>query len=220
MGCDIHLYVEVRKNGKWESADKWQMSKWGGGYLNVEPEDQFYSESNYELFAVLAGVRNRYGITPIADPRGLPVDINKQLADYASRFLEHTPSWLTVRELMAHDWTQIVTISGHIELPKYVEWKVRQFKDQPDSWCAGYAGASRYDIPLKDADAIVEAVKEKRNWEDMKLAWESLDCKAMVHASWNRPLYRECADFLSECLPRLWRLGAPDDVRIVFWFDS
>ena len=33
--------------------------------------------------------------------------------------------------------------------------------------------------------------------------------------------YRDCVgSFLTETIPALQKLGAPDDVRIVFWFDN
>ena len=57
MGCDIHLHQEVKINGKWLH------------YSNPS------IDRNYRLFAILAGVRNHYEITPINSPRGIPEDI-------------------------------------------------------------------------------------------------------------------------------------------------
>lgn len=66
MGCDIHLYVE-RKNpvsGQWEFVpaeghapqDEWDKknNRW-----------DWYGGRNYDLFAILADVRNGYGFAGI-----------------------------------------------------------------------------------------------------------------------------------------------------------
>lgn len=48
-----------------------------------------------------------------------------------------------------------------------------------------------------------------------------LGCKQPVFSmDWSVHYYEVASDFLSETLPRLWRLGQPEDVRIVFWFDN
>lgn len=93
MGCDIHLFVEVRIDGLWCSR--------GGVCEVVDPG------RNYLLFAHLAGVRNNgMGIMPLAHPRGLPDD----LASEAEKYLDpssglHSYSWFTLVELMRHHWT-------------------------------------------------------------------------------------------------------------------
>ncbi len=54
MGCDIHMFLEIRKNGKW----KYQPS----GETYPSGNDQpFYDVRNYNIFAILAGVRNGAG---------------------------------------------------------------------------------------------------------------------------------------------------------------
>src|ERR1700691_1564806 len=74
MGCDIHPYVEVRKNGTWVKAD-------------VKVPDG----RNYWTFAKLANVRNGFGfagcdtgdaVVPICEPRGLPADTSIHDEDY------------------------------------------------------------------------------------------------------------------------------------------
>jgi hypothetical protein len=84
MGCDIHLFVERKNNGQWhgEEMDCWR---------------------NYDLFSVLAGVRN-YGDNEYIDvPRGLPDDISPEAAEAASRWGDdgHSHSYFTLDELRA-----------------------------------------------------------------------------------------------------------------------
>jgi hypothetical protein len=41
-----------------------------------------------------------------------------------------------------------------------------------------------------------------------------------IPVAWEQPVSTTCEDFVEYVLPELARLGAPDDVRIVFGFDS
>lgn len=76
MGCDIHITVQTPDGDQWRTA---KVARYGG--------------RNYVLFAILAGVRNGSGYTPICEPRGFPPGFT--VDDY-----DHTPSWLTVREIL------------------------------------------------------------------------------------------------------------------------
>lgn len=98
MGCDIHMTVEVRRNGKWERAEcpprpcsmcygtakahdgrpcYWchsrAMRKVGRETPGVDVTA--YHDRNYTVFAVLADVRNDGEVEPICEPRGLPTDM-------------------------------------------------------------------------------------------------------------------------------------------------
>jgi hypothetical protein len=112
MGCDIHLFVEVRsertKSG-WELAeDDSKYGDWGVG-------------RNYLLFARLAGVRAYANpdVLPIAEPRGLPDDANAHVRRYmdpSDRGADlHSRSYFTLNELSAADW------------PEGLEWVPEEF---------------------------------------------------------------------------------------------
>jgi hypothetical protein len=77
MGCDIHLYVEVRgADGTWQSADEWERDTDDGyTWVDVPYEKEYYNGRNYSLFAMLADVRNRDGLIPFSQPRGLPMSL-------------------------------------------------------------------------------------------------------------------------------------------------
>lgn len=113
MGCDIHLYVEVKKNGKWKSADEWKKDE--DGYVSTV--DPIYRGRNYDLFAVLANVRNGYGFAgrptgegfnPISHPKGTPKDVSDEVRSKIEDMDSdgHSHSWLTVKELLDFDWAQ------------------------------------------------------------------------------------------------------------------
>ncbi|CAM4225477.1 hypothetical protein DEMA109039_11990 [Deinococcus marmoris] len=76
---------------------------------------------DYELFAILAGVRNHLRVQPISPPRGIPRDAGEAVRAAwatAQKYPEvHTPSWLSLQELLDFDWNQslIHRVSGDEE---------------------------------------------------------------------------------------------------------
>lgn len=239
MGTDIHFYVERREGDKWVSCDIWEFDEWhdeeeGPAQLTVRYGKHFYDGCSYDTFAILADVRNGYGFAgvdtgdgfvPIAAPRGLPDDLSPQLKMEADRFLDHTPSWLLVSEIMAYDWTRVTHKRGVVNGPQYWKWarwdKVHGFG--PEAYCGGISGPSIVHITAEqmqhNLDALLSEIdglpfKEKERRIEEKLG--NFYCQV----TWQAPYYRCASSFLSETLPKLWRLGAPEDVRIVFWFDS
>lgn len=191
MGTDIHLAIEVRTNGVWHPV-KLTEAQWASA--PVFPGYNWFIRS-YDLFAILAGVRNGRafagfktgeGFRPIAEPRGLPNDLSSELQALASDKVEyedaqerfgtgwlgdHSHSWLSLRELGAYDWDQTT---------RHAEYE--QDPDLP-------AGCSTFDAK---------------------------------QIGWSEPVtYRQSAgQFYTEFMPALAKLGEPDDVRIVFGFDS
>lgn len=60
MGCDIHAFIEVKTDGKWELYRALSLQR------------------SYNLFTRMAGVRDRNAnVMPIALPRGLPDDVSR-----------------------------------------------------------------------------------------------------------------------------------------------
>lgn len=83
MGCDIHLHQEI---GAWHHYRHRSVPR------------------SYQLFAMMAGVRNRDKLTPVAPVRGLPSD-----ASVVTKFDyelwnddAHNASWLLDRLLQIH----------------------------------------------------------------------------------------------------------------------
>ena len=90
MGCDIHAYAEIKKNGTW-----------------TRHMGRLRRDRDYRTFALFANVRNYDGtafIPPISEPRGLPAD-SASLADtenlkyegprLSSGLGDHSFSWLS-----------------------------------------------------------------------------------------------------------------------------
>jgi hypothetical protein len=97
MGCDIHSHAEQQDSGRWVG-------------LSVEA----FKARDYGLFGWLAGVRNYSKMAPIAAGRGFPADASRKAAnDYDIwRGDAHSESWVSVAELAALDYEQIVETCG------------------------------------------------------------------------------------------------------------
>ena len=109
MGCDIHMHIEYfdtrhkQDEREWSCADWFRLNKYYGkrGELkyNYVP---VWKERCYDLFAILADVRNYNNIESISPPRGLPLDVSKEvLKDYRDwGDNAHSASYLTLQELI------------------------------------------------------------------------------------------------------------------------
>ena len=183
MGCDIHPYVEVRRNGKWMRAQ-----------VKV-PDDR-----NYWAFAKLANVRNGFGfagtdtgdaVIPISEPRGLPADTSIQDSEDIEYdepgytwLGDHSHSWVTLAELLAVDYTESVIHRGMVKHD--AAEKYRKHGWLPREWCSAISG---------------QGAEE----------YERLE--------WKEPLY-DAAPLLPKIIAAICHLGKPEDVRLVFGFDS
>jgi hypothetical protein len=95
MGCDIHLYGEKRnQDGTWEHTS------------DGDDLDAPMNYRSYGIFGFLAGVRNYSAVTPISRQRGLPDDTSAfvRSAFTSWRFDAHSPSWMSMDELMSFDY--------------------------------------------------------------------------------------------------------------------
>jgi hypothetical protein len=113
MGCDIHLWYERKTSNGWEDVSV-PVDEWKAGPLD---------HRSYSTFGFLADVRNYSAITPISEPRGWPDDFRHSRANKLQEeddrwwgssddnymFDEyHTHAWLSIEELLAYDYDQLV----------------------------------------------------------------------------------------------------------------
>lgn len=162
MGCDIHFYVEVRKGGVWKSVDKWDTDE--DGWMHVPYGDAFYDDRNYDLFAILADVRNGVGFAGvttgegfniIAPPRGLPSDVSPEVLKASSCWGcdGHSHSWFTLAELEAFDWKQGTRHQGVVDP---AEFKTYIQKGHPDSWFGDIWGRDVIKLGITDMMALLK----------------------------------------------------------------
>lgn len=129
MGCDIHLFVE-RKSTNPKTNGKW---RWVSPKENWKDSDEdWYMSRNYDLFAILADVRNDRGVTntdgfckfnPISSPKGWPSDASSEANQIHMRWDgdAHSDSYLTLRELVEFDWNQTITLTGFVDAIEYAD---------------------------------------------------------------------------------------------------
>ena len=236
MGCDIHFYVEKQVNGVWQSADHWEPSESTGdegmSELEAPYKTQYYSGRNYNLFSILADVRNGSGFAgcdtgngfvPLDDPRGLPDDVSEEVKAVSDRWEGdgHSHSWFAVSELLEYDWTQTTKHRGFVNAAQYYDWNRwrREEGEGPESYCGDVYSASIEKVTVAEMRTRIEAVTAG-DWyrSEEKVLSELPDLYCQVE--WEQPYFKAARGFLSDTMPRLWRLGKPEDVRIVFWFDN
>ena len=206
MGCDIHIRAEVKKGKNWQAVGPVFKSSWSSeeGKLISEP----YSSRNYELFSFLAGVRNRFGITPIAEPKGWPKDMSEELKkdledDWNSD--GHSASWFTLKELEDADWDTTVRHGGVV--PADVYEYLKYVKEKPKAYSQGISGTNIVQLDQAEWDALPWQQKTNGTRYHVYMWWED-SMKEL--AEW----------FYTNTLPALRNLGEPDKVRIVFCFDN
>lgn len=204
MGCDIHMHVEQKTNNHWEHVDS-----------------NAYDGRNYNLFAILANVRNGNGFAgiktgegfnPIAMPKGLPSDVSAAVQSESDSWDcdGHSHSWLTLEEILNFDWTQKTQLQGWVDAKTFKQWD-GYWREQGES-PRGYSG----DV----GGGLVQKISEEKMRELLKeLPPESLQHHYCL-CKWEMKYSRCASEFWVNAIPLLLSLGEPANVRIVFWFDN
>lgn len=231
MGTDIHMWAEILedKRDEWQTVGRVFKNEWyregtvptvirfddgeewepRSSPLSVHP----YSGRNYELFAILADVRNGYGFagvdtgdgwTPITSPRGIPDDVSEYMKWEFDHNLEHTPGWLTLQELADYDWLGSRTRKrGWVGREEYARFKS---EGQPQSWSGFVSGGGVRHISNEEMES------------------EPMDAKSVyTQVEWENSAYECCRGFVDETIPALQAIANTEgvrDLRIVFYFDS
>lgn len=217
MGTDIHSIVQINVGDRWE-------------YIGSGPTDDvgdlILQDRNYNLFSILAGVRNGFGfagyaiaspVVPIAEPRGLPHPIGSlpfnQPID--GLFGDHSFSWLTLKELDSFPWDESRMRIGVIpasEYDKFIEDNEDRSRS-PDRWSGGVDGPNI--TTLEEVDFLFY-----RRTNNLLTKRE-----IYVRVNWVQPHTVICHRFHSFVLPWMRRLAvdhccSSSNIRLVFGFDS
>lgn len=217
MGTDIHMAAEVRKNNKWELVKQEVFPyPYEDGALTSCP----YMARNYDLFAMLADVRNGYGfagcptgtiITPIADPKGYPEDMDPETMKMMSE--EHSASYLTLQELLDYDWEgQFKRTTGVVSKNEYAQ--TLYHGKHPLVWCGGAGGQG---IVMLSEEEMIRRIRDNIPDEPGKKYYTRCEFPPESYALKAGSFYSEVIPILKTLIPEG---GTPSDVRIVFDFDS
>lgn len=224
MGTDISMYAEVRRNKQWMKVgdvfkngwyrEKDEVDEWNRPYT-----DHPYDSRNYDLFAILADVRNgrgfagcktSYGFNPISEPKGLPNDITEEVKDKLDNY-GHSYSYFTLKELKEYDWEQTVVHVGVITEEQYV--KMKETKENPTCWSGMVSGK---DIVVVSADTMDKILSKSID--------RNINVKYYVQTDFEPVTYKDCCmGFYEDTMSDLEKLipenGTDEDVRIIFAFD-
>jgi hypothetical protein len=227
---------ELRKEMEMECAESLDYP-WGIDYELVW-EHPLYLGRNYDLFAILADVRNGRGFAgiftgrgfePISDPKGLPEDVTPEIQAISDRWAGdgHSHSYFTLAELQAYNWCRETTHCGWVGPMDYAKWKETGI---PDNACGMIDGPHVEHIGHEQMNKIVAEMPESEKPEQNNpFMLEMTNGKAyFTFVQWG-VTYVECVRyFLDEFMPALLELtktedcpeGNPENVRIVFFFDN
>lgn len=254
MGTDIHLWVEKNISGEWTAIEGENISEINFYQSALEENEEkgenstckhmseeyligriknakkpsynwLYDGRNYNLFAILADVRNGRvfagvktgeGYNPITIPKGVPNDAS----DVYKREVEmwgtdaHSESYLTLKELKEYDWNQTTTSYGIV--PEHYYRELRKNGERPTSYFGGISGRNVEVVDMDHMDAIIisnEIIGERKSATKyyVRMEWES-SYKDNVGTLF-------CEDVI-KVLEDISDSEELDDVRIVFFFDN
>jgi hypothetical protein len=252
MGCDIHFFTETRNKdtGKWEKVGKIfdypyydpnresKIDEEDGFEWNPKYTDSFYQSRNYDLFSILADVRNGYGFAgiktgmgfkPIAMPKGLPKDASREIKKLSKEYGAdgHSHSYFTLDEIFAYDWQQRTVNEGFVSLSEYKEW-VKNGKGEPESYCGGVDGRMIRKVTMKQMEDLISGKMKPEVIEedgavnaDGTVNKTKTDAQYYCKVHWGITYYEASNKFPDKMKKLIEILGRePQDIRIVFWFDN
>lgn len=194
VGCDIHMYVEKKKNGKWVPAQG-MIKDEDSGIMDVPYPDTFYNERNYLLFGFLTGGEVRREMNSPFKLKGFPKNASPEIRKIYEQYGcdAHSPSYLTLEELETIDWNTTVPESGLMQRKQATIFK-RELKK-----------------PI-----------EKRNYDLMYPYCQGTNMNDYVEVAWEIPISYEFKIFRSRIslLHTYDYKCKPSEIRIVFWFDN
>jgi|GEM_PF-2377389 len=205
MGCDIDLYAEVLRDGRWELAVPLQWNplsdstpaedRWEPDWI---PEDLGVGASS-TMFAILSnfGRCSNGAFSYIAEPRGFPRDASPELQSYHDWWDDKdvlAPSWLLLSELMAFDWQKQTGVRTGMVVPEAAHLFKRDLN-----------GRLRNSFPI-------------REWPEGGTPSYSGYKRGGVQVYWTETHASAVGEFHLHLIDKLRSYGEPDNVRIVFWY--
>lgn len=170
--------------------------------------ESWYSGRNYDLFAILANVRNDGSWEQVVPLRGFPDDASYQVVEDYEGWGDdaHSPSWITLEELFAFDWTKSGVDTGVVSLVEYQQYKAN---GEPDSWCGAIGGPAIEMVTPAEMEALIAAGVTKTG--------AGKDPYTTV--SWGRTYEEACRELLMN-MREAQKMYEGETLRMVFWFDN
>lgn len=236
MGCDIHVFCEKRvfkyddvekKNGIWVSADKWTRNDYqvlypegGERKWEVNYKDSLYYNRNYDVFAMLADVRNGYGFAgidtgdgfePMFSPRGIPNDACEEIKSEVEIWDcdGHSHSYVTLQEILDYckkAKKMFTSRRGYVSAEEYKGFIKNGF---PNRWSGMVSGGKIEGVSNEQMQSYIDGELEMRD----KIPYTKIEWKLSYMDSFKW--------FAKVVTPKMKAISEnPHDVRLVFWFDN
>lgn len=225
MGCDIHAYIEVKENEEWKHYD-WRNQFIDGKYSDGSPSYDYskmmdyplYIGRNYDLFAILANVRNGRGFAgiltgtgfkPIDMPRGLPQDVCKEVQEISDGWDVdgHSHSWLLLKELIEYDYDNQFTTQYAVVNKK--EYQTFKQNGKPDYYSGDVSGSRVIKVSNAEMEQIISGQLGQEEGKEY-----------YTQITWNESYKESVGNHWFEVLKEMKKLGSPENVRLVFFFDN
>jgi hypothetical protein len=136
---------------------------------------------------------------------------------------DDSQSWLTLRELVDYNWNREFKAGGWVNPVEFVRWRE---EGRPKEWSGGVAGGMVQHLSWRKMAHYIDDGYIKFLERDHRGYVSTFDGIGVATPSYYAYVewpvtYKEAAGrFYEQIIPALQKLGAPDDVRIVFGFDS
>ena len=224
MGCDIHIVIERLDDGVWREVPYRRIRTAAPPPTNaaVATAPECFTMRNYDLFGILADVRNGVGFAgvrmgdgwpSIAPDRGLPdgfsvkaVAPDPNRPDDGPRWLgDHSFTWVSLDELKAFPWDAIVTtLYGVVSAADYE--RLSAVGDAPTEYSGGIVGR---DIAVYDPTAYAKARETG-----------TLVKEPYVRMCWPESARGATGDWPGPVIPWLTQLSDGRPLRLILGFDS
>lgn len=208
MGTYAKFYVEQKSNdGKWHIVD------------SLTKAVQKETIQCYDLYAILANVRNYEDFKCICEPKGMPEDSPlysryRNNYDTGEFWDTHSHSWLTLKEILDFDWEQKIIHRYWLNPIEYADYKkTGEIPDGPNPRDSKESKIRQGEWPVtcKMMDESTIRLAMQSNW--------------IVQVDGDSETYHEASGnlFFKIVVEPMKQLvsdnGTSEDIRIVFWFD-
>jgi hypothetical protein len=234
MGTDIHAAIEYRDGDKWHAVLSPNPYQKYDAPDDPQPEmtARLDIDRDYDLFAILANVRNGRGFgsiktgegfDSISDGRGLPDDISTGARDTGCTG-DHSETWCSLAEILAFDWTRSTTCCGVVSAKEFEAWdRVKRWNPGPGSYCGGVGGPSVRRVSEDEMRAHVAVVVGSKRGAEWSEAIKKLDPNLYCRVSWQETYPHAALRLWTKILLQMLQLGCRlgnKNVRLVMNFDS
>ena len=160
--------------------------------------------------------------------RGVPKDIaastKAAVAKRKFKPSDQQPSYCTLKEILAFDWTQPISHKFWMNGPMMLKWYRKEYQQMPDHVETYYHTTDKPQdkdaiiVEIEELQALVKkcfgGVSDPKEQERKITAWAD---SRWAYVEREYPLLTLCEDFLGTVVSQLLNGGDPKDARVICW---